>query len=81
MARVPAVLVPFEGAGETEQLQRARRLVQRGIVRLVRERDLDPVQLAVAVDQALTDSPDAAAIPDLRGAETSAALIAGWLSR
>lgn len=42
---VPALLVPFEGAGETEQLQRARCFESLGRVHVLRERELAAARL------------------------------------
>jgi len=80
-AGAPAVLVPFEGTGETEQIQRAERLAQRGLVQVVRERQLSPEHLAAAVDRALAGRPDPKSRPDLSGASSSAALIANWATQ
>ncbi len=49
-ARVPAVVVPFERGGETEQLFRARRFAPSWPrLRVVREADLTPAALATAI--------------------------------
>lgn len=77
-ASAPALLVPFEGTTETEQLQRAERLEQRGLVEVVREQDLSPERLAAAVDRALASRPDPGSCPNLNGARNSAALICNW---
>ena len=74
-----AVIVPFAGAGETEQRMRAERLAERGLAHMVDEIDLDPATLAAAVDTAIAAPAANAAGLDLDGAATSARLIAGWL--
>jgi predicted glycosyltransferase len=73
------VIVPFTGAGETEQPMRAERLASRGLAQMVDETDLSPQSLAAAVDAAVTAAPADAAGLDLDGAATSARLIGGWL--
>lgn len=52
-----AVLVPFARGGETEQGDRASLLEKRGAAVVVREKDLTPERLAVAIDAALTTPP------------------------
>jgi predicted glycosyltransferase len=75
-----AVLVPFEGAGETEQRQRAERLGARGLARLVAERDLAPRNLAAAIDAAASGPrPDTSAI-DRDGAAASLRLLRAELA-
>jgi predicted glycosyltransferase len=79
-ARVPAVLVPFATARETEQLLRAERLAALGAVELVREAELSPGSLAAAVQRAASRPP--AALPlDTAGAMRSAQLIAEMIGR
>jgi predicted glycosyltransferase len=51
-ARARPVLVPFAGAGETEQALRADALASRGWAQIVPEDALSPVSLAAAVDRA-----------------------------
>jgi len=51
-ARVPAVLVPFEGVGETEQRMRAERLAALDRAVVLAERDLTAAALADAIDRA-----------------------------
>ena len=74
-----AVLCPFEGGDETEQLRRARLFERNGMVRIVRDGDLDASALGKAVDEAVTFSPKMHAI-DLNGAENSAKIIAAELA-
>lgn len=79
-AKCAAVVVPFEGSGETEQLARTERLQQLGLCRMVRESALTPEELAQAVCQVLPD-PDkgpSAAQPltlDCNGAARSAQIL------
>jgi predicted glycosyltransferase len=52
IARTPSVVVPFETDREQEQITRARGFAARGLVELVREADLTPQLLALAIDRA-----------------------------
>jgi predicted glycosyltransferase len=45
-ARVPALVVPFSGSEEDEQLKRAGRMRELGAARVLERRDLDPTALA-----------------------------------
>ncbi|SEG81158.1 glycosyltransferase family protein [Marinobacterium lutimaris] len=74
VARAPAVIVPFEGEGETEQLERTSKLAQFGLCALVRERDLTPEAMAQAVDRAVALHPEQVDI-DLQGAAHCARLL------
>jgi len=56
-ARCPAVLVPFAEEGETEQMQRAQILAERGIATLLSEEQLHPAELAAAADRAMALEP------------------------
>jgi predicted glycosyltransferase len=47
------VVVPYEGSGD-EQPLRARLLAERGLLRVVDERELSPARLAAAMEAALT---------------------------
>ncbi len=51
-----AVVVPFEGDGETEQRLRAQKLKQLGIAEVVAENILSPMTLAKAVDSSASKS-------------------------
>ena len=77
--RVPAVIVPFSGGGETEQSMRVERLRELGYVQSLAEADLEPRRLAKACDAAL-----AARIPQgipwrMDGAATAARLVRRWV--
>lgn len=74
VSRAPAVIVPFEGEGETEQLERTSKLAGFGLCALVRERDLTPETMAQAVDRAVALKPEQVDI-DLQGAEHCALLL------
>lgn len=75
-ARARAVVVPFAAPGETEQVERARRLAARGLIALVEDAADDPAVLAEAIDRtAQGPRPPANAI-DLAGAAATARVIA-----
>jgi predicted glycosyltransferase len=52
IARTPSVVVPFETDREQEQIMRARGFAARGLVELLREADLTPQRMALAIDRA-----------------------------
>lgn len=79
-AGVRAVLVPFEGQGETEQPFRAARLAQRAAARVVAESTLSPDTLAGAVDTALDGPPVTAMGVSMDGAGTTARLVHEWIA-
>ncbi|HJO97855.1 MAG TPA: glycosyltransferase [Rhodospirillales bacterium] len=70
------VIVPYAGGEETEQTIRARLLTERGLVRVVEERHLDPPRLAAAVTAANAKNPPADPGVRLDGAEASARIVA-----
>ncbi|MEQ1753491.1 MAG: glycosyltransferase [Micropepsaceae bacterium] len=51
-ARTPTVVVPFETEREREQITRAQCFQSHGLVEVVRNRDLTPANLAMAIDAA-----------------------------
>lgn len=71
-----AVVVPFEGRGETEQRTRAGVLARRGLVEVVLEADLSPRTLADAVDRAVEKSLSGPPAVSLDGAERGARWLA-----
>ena len=73
-----AVVVPFAGGHETEQILRAHRFAARGLLEVVEESALTPPALAAAVDRAARRPRPAPGAVDLDGARNSAALIARW---
>lgn len=73
-----ALLVPFAGAGETEQALRAKRLEARGLARCLAEGNLTQTRLAEAVMDALDGPPPPPHGIALDGARRGAELIAGW---
>ncbi|SDQ89881.1 Predicted glycosyl transferase [Pseudovibrio sp. Tun.PSC04-5.I4] len=74
-AGVPAVLVPFAQAAETEQTQRALSLFKRGRVVAVPENVLTPETLAQAAQKAMALAPSDLHAA-LNGAEVSAQILA-----
>lgn len=78
-AHVPAVLVPFSGAGQTEQPLRAELLRARGRAELLREDELTPDALAAAIDRALA-APAATLTVKRDGARESARLLSSWIA-
>ncbi len=79
-AKLLTVLVPFAGAGETEQSHRAARLAALGLATVVEEAALSPETLAAAVDRARATDPGGAAGIDLDGAAASARLLTRLLA-
>jgi predicted glycosyltransferase len=79
-ARCRAVLVPFVGGRETEQLRRAQIFAGRGLAIMLQDEELGPQALGRAVDEAINLPPMDAGV-DLDGAALSAAILAQELER
>jgi predicted glycosyltransferase len=79
-AGVPALVVPFAEEGETEQMDRARRLEALGILRVFPSGDLNAITLAAAAEDALAFSPAACTL-DLGGADRTARLLDAFVGR
>jgi predicted glycosyltransferase len=77
-ARVPALVVPFSGNGDSEQTDRAQRLERLNAVRMFRG-SLDAGALADAMSEAMRFSPARAAL-DMDGAERTAAILRAALA-
>ena len=73
-----AVVVPFAGAAETEQTERARCFLERGLLEIVEERSLSAETLAAAIDRAARRPRPRTDAIDLGGARRSAELVAQW---
>ncbi len=73
-ARTRAVLLPFTGGRETEQLRRAQIMSERGVVSMLLDDDLTPQSLAAAIDRAVT-LPRAPIDIDLAGASKTAPIL------
>jgi predicted glycosyltransferase len=78
-ARAAAVVVPFAAGRETEQRLRAERLAAQGVLEMVDERDLSPVNLAKAVERAIAGPPTPVSV-DTRGAPRTARLLAAMIT-
>ncbi|MCV6610743.1 MAG: hypothetical protein OIF55_08250 [Amphritea sp.] len=75
--QVPAVVVPFEAEGETEQITRALLLEDKGLMTIVREKSLTPDKLQQAMEQAMAQASGRPDI-DMDGASHSASLVRKW---
>lgn len=73
-ARCPAVLVPYAGGDQTEQLRRARVFQSRGLAVMLRDEELTPKSLGDAVDRAI-ERPVVNVEFDLDGAANSAKIV------
>ncbi len=73
-AGVPALVVPYDLDGETEQSLRASRLAQRGVVRQLAMEELSAESLGEAIFQTLTMSPRRASF-DLGGKAATARIV------
>lgn len=70
-----AVVIPFEGSGETEQLARTARLAQLGYCQMLREIDLTPEALLRALSAMLRTPRPASLALDCQGANHSAQIL------
>ena len=77
---VPAVVIPYEAAGETEQRLRAEILAEKGLLTIVPEAALSAPCLAKAIAAALS-APRQRMPVDLSGAAQSARLVATLAAR
>jgi predicted glycosyltransferase len=68
VTKTPALVIPFEGVGEKEQLIRSGMLEQHRVVKVLREKNLNAENLVMAVKQALTE-PNQPIEINLQGAE------------
>ena len=73
-AQCPAVLVPFTGGLETEQLRRSRMMESQGLAAVLLDEDLTPATLAKAVDDAAALGTTKAKFK-LDGADSAAKLL------
>ncbi|MCJ2073677.1 glycosyl transferase family 28 [Methylobacterium sp. J-030] len=74
-AAVPAVLVPFEAGGETEQRLRAEHLAARGLARVLPEAALSAATLLRAVETQLAAAPPGFHGIDLGGAARTVEIV------
>ncbi|MEH6578362.1 MAG: glycosyltransferase [Amphritea sp.] len=75
--RVPAVVVPFEGEGETEQMARSEVLAKSGVMQLLRHNEMTPVTLQQAIERSVASNVSGPKI-DSDGANKSAKLLYDW---
>jgi predicted glycosyltransferase len=75
LAGRPAIVVPFEAAGEDEQTKRAVRMERLGLVQMIPPQELSARRLVADVEGSITAPPPAVRL-DLSGRERSAELIA-----
>jgi predicted glycosyltransferase len=80
-AGVPAVVIPYETAGETEQRLRAEVLAAKGLLTIVAAAELSPERLADAAAAALSRSAAPAVHVDLSGAANTARLVRNLAAR
>ena len=73
-SRVPALVVPFGEGSEDEQLKRARKLEELGLVRVLLPADVTPARLAVEMSRLPGFRPPPAGL-DMDGAACSARLL------
>ena len=77
-ARVPSLVVPFDGGRETEQAERALRLAEVGVVRVLSMDQLSIAGVVEAIDGLLARTPPTVAL-DLNGAENTADIVAEFV--
>ena len=73
-SRVPALVVPFSGEKQDEQMNRARRLERLGALRMLEPERLDAQTLAAEVEPLLRFQPSAVQL-DMNGVENTAQLL------
>ncbi|MFP8967459.1 glycosyltransferase family protein [Pokkaliibacter sp. CJK22405] len=74
LTRVPSLIVPFEGTGETEQITRTRALAGLGRLSWVAESSLTPESMAQAIEEALQQEANHLPL-DIDGARTTGEII------
>lgn len=79
-AKTPALVVPFSEGREDEQIQRARRLKDLGVLRMVEPHRLTPETLTDAIRKVLSFRPQPAPL-DMQGAQNTADLVTRLLQR
>jgi len=77
LTKVPAVVVPFEGEGETEQLARSEVLAEGKVLQLVKYHDLNVDTLKTAIENTLACAAETVNINN-QGATQSAKLLIEW---
>lgn len=79
LTEVPAVVIPFEGEGETEQLARSEVLAQAKVLQFVKNDELSVETLKAAINNAVERTAEKVNI-DNQGANKSAKLLIEWAS-
>ena len=77
LTAVPAVVIPFEGEGETEQLARSEVLAEAKVLQFVKNDELSIDTLKTAINKALASPAETINI-DNQGAAQSAELLIKW---
>ncbi len=77
---VASVVVPFADNGDNEQMKRARRLENMGVLQVLEKRELTPQSLARAIKNAFNFEPKTSSL-DLQGGENSARGIENLLTK
>ncbi|QUM75914.1 hypothetical protein HWV00_06565 [Moritella sp. 24] len=77
LTAVPAVVIPFEGEGETEQLARSEVLAENKVLQFVKNDELSIDSLKTAINKALANTAETVNI-DNQGATQSAKLLIEW---
>jgi len=75
--KTAAVVIPFEGVSETEQLMRAEVLAQHNVLQQLKDSELNTASLAKAIENALSNERKNVEI-DSNGAHNSAAMLIAW---
>lgn len=75
----PALVIPFDEGGETEQAIRARAMERAGLARCLRYETTSPAMLALAISDALRQGPPPPIQIDRDGGAATAAILAGLL--
>lgn len=79
-AQVPALVVPFAGGGEDEQLKRARRLEALGAMRVLEQKELTAERMAEKIRNLINFQPRTAHL-NLNGARRSTEILDDLLQR
>ena len=77
LTKTPAVVVPFEGSGETEQLTRSDILAQNKVLSVLRGEDMTVDTLKNAINNALASASNNISV-NKNGAQRSAQLLTDW---
>jgi predicted glycosyltransferase len=77
LTKVPAVVIPFEGEGETEQMARSQVLAAVNVLQLITNKALNKYSLQDAIQRAVNQTSVALKI-DNQGAQKSATLLIDW---